>query len=290
MYTSFFLFFKFLMTNTAQIVMADATVNTPPILSWKTPPPPLTFYPKPRPMTNQTPPGQLPAPSTWSSQVVSVEKKERTVNTAKNFMVDATVNTPPILSWKTAPPPLTFYPKPRPLTGQTPEGQRPELSIQTLKAVSVEKEESVVKTAENVMVNAAVNTPPILSWQSPPPPLPFSPQKQPLTSQSSHGELPALSQQISQQQPLALGSPTSQVQPRALSRQTSEEVLSTISKQALQELPTTLIKQREPADLVNCTSQRPPFPCQSPQRQPMAWPFQGIIQTILHLALLLLTF
>ena len=310
--------------NTAQNVMVDAAVNTPPILSWQTPPPPLTFYPKPRPLTSQTPQDQQTALSMQTSKAVSVENKERTVNTAQNVMVNATVNTPPILSWQTPPPPLTFYPKPRPLTSQTPQGLQPALSLPTSKPVSVEKKERTENIAKNVMVDATVNTPPILSWQTPPPPPTFYPNPRPLTSPTSQGQLLGLSQQTTQAVSLeekysalktakdavvnatvntppprtfypqtlpltsqnspgelpALANQTSKEQPRALSRQTSEEILPTLSKQALQELLPIFKKQylqSEPTGLVNPTPRRPTMKS------------QGIIQTTMNFALLLLT-
>ena len=158
--------------------------------------------------------------------------------------------------------PLTFYPEPRSLTNQTP---------QTSQAVSVEKEDMAAKTAENFMVNATVNTPP---------PFTFYPQTLPLTSHTSKGEVPALSLRTSQQPP-ALASQTSKVQPRALSRQTSEEVIQTLSKQALQELLPIFKKQylqRESTGLSSPISRRPTMKS------------QGIIQTKINFALLLLTF
>ena len=218
----------------------------------------------------------------------AVEKMDGAVNTTENFMVDAAVSTPPILSWQSRPPPLTFYPKPQPLTSQILQSELPVLSMQTSQAVSVEKKESAVNTTENVMVDASVSTPPILRWQSPPPHLTFYPHTQPLTSQNLQSELPALSQEPSQQPPV-VASPTSKGQPRALSGLTLEEVLPMLSKQAMQELLTALRKQREPTARLNRSSWREPFPSQNPQMQPAAWSFQSIVQAIMHLALLMLT-
>ena len=62
-----------------------------------------------------------------TAQAVSAEKKSSAVNTAANVMVNATVNTPPILSWQSLPPLLTFYTQPRPLTSQTLKVQLPVL-------------------------------------------------------------------------------------------------------------------------------------------------------------------